>query len=196
MITPQLVKDFWSYMQGVFGSCVEQKNEAAVMKMAVALLSVLKIQNKDQFMKDFVTTLYNTIYIPFEIGINDDHWDLWDQICVCVHEHQHIVQGERDCWVTFVSRYLTSTSFRAGYEAEAYGCNLEMEFWRTGKIIDTGARVFSLKNYGCKDDDIEMAKRILDVRAEVVRQGVVENKSSITAIKWLDVHADSLREHP
>lgn len=196
MITSQLVKDFWSYMQGVFGSCVEQKNEAAIMTIAAALLNTLKIQNKDQFMRGFVTTLYNTIYIPFEIGINDERWDLWDQICVCVHEHQHIEQGERDGWVTFVSRYLTSSSYRASYEAEAYGCNLEMEFWRTGKIIDIGARVSSLKNYGCKDDDIEMAKHILDFRAEVVSKGVVENKSSVTAIEWLDVHAGSLREHP
>ena len=195
MITSQLVQDFWAFMCKRFSSKVVQKDESRVMGVAAELLNVLDIQDKDQFMKNFVTTLYCTIYVPFEIGISDSHWDLWDQIRVCVHEHQHIVQGNREGWMTFGSHYLTSSSFRAGYEVEAYGCDLELEFYRTGKVIDIDARASSLKSYGCSESDIEMVKSMLTIRAGVVSQGVVTNISSAVAIEWLDAYAGSLREH-
>lgn len=193
MLTPELTKAFWAYMQNEFGSSVEEKNDALVMEVAADLLAVLKIQDKEQFMKNFVTTLYKTIYIPFEIGVEDDRWTLWNQVRVCVHEHQHIVQGERDGWVTFCSSYLTSSLCRAGYEAEAYGSDLEMEFWRTEDILDINQRVASLKSYGCSDEDIEQARQMLEIRADVVVQGVVANPSSIKAIAWLEENVPGLR---
>lgn len=196
MLTPELTKAFWAHMQNEFGSSVEEKNDAAVMEVAAALLDALNIQDKEHFMKDFVTTLGKVIYIPFEIGVvgPDSRWQLWNQVRVCVHEHQHVVQGEREGWVTFGSRYLTSSSFRAGYEAEAYGCDLEMEFWRTEDILDIGQRVSMLKDYGCKPEDIEQAKQMLTIRAGVVAQGVVENLASVKAITWLETNVPGLRQ--
>lgn len=193
MITPKNVKDFWSYMQNEFGSSVEQKNHSKVMEVAATLLDTLDIQDKDVFMKNFVTTLLSTIYIPFEIGDSSSDWSMWSQIRVCVHEHQHVVQGRREGWSRFGSKYMTSSSFRAGYEAEAYGCDLEMEFWRTGQILDIDQRVSSLKLYGCSDSDIEMAKQILNIRADVVVQGVVENLASVRAIDWLESNLPGLQ---
>jgi hypothetical protein len=193
MLTPELTKDFWSYMQKEFGSSIVQKDEALLMEVAGSFLETLKIQNKEHFMKDFVTTLYKTIYIPFVIGDDkNDRWPLWNQIRVCVHEHQHIVQGNRDGWCEFGVRYTTSSSFRAGYEAEAFGSDLEMEFYRTGAIFDIGQRSSVLKDYGCSADDIDMAKQILTIRSEVVLQGAISNISTIKAIKWLDHYIPDL----
>lgn len=194
MLTSETTKNFWAYMQSEFGSSVEEKNNSAVMKAAAALLDVLDIQDKEQFMKDFVTTLYKTIYTPFKIGIEEpaSRWSLWSQVRVCVHEHQHVVQGEREGWPTFCSRYLTSSSYRAGYEAEAYGCDLEMEYYKTGQILDIDQRVSMLKDYGCKDVDIEQAKQMLLLRSEIVKQGVVENMATVKAIDWLNTHVPDL----
>lgn len=58
MITSQLVQDFWAFMCKRFSSKVVQKDESRVMGVAAELLNVLDIQDKDQFMKNFVTTLY------------------------------------------------------------------------------------------------------------------------------------------
>ena len=196
MITPELVRDFWAFMQAEFGSSVEQKATSDTMQVAAALLDALDIQDRDQFMRDFVTTLHRTIYIPFEIGVEgaDGRWSLWGQIRVCVHEHTHVVQGEREGWVTFDARYLTSSSWRAGYEAEAYGSDLEMEFWRTEDILDIDRRVESLKNYGCSAEDIDQAKATLELRAGLVAQGVVETRAAAVAIAWLETHAPELRD--
>jgi len=199
MLTSQRVRDFWLHMQNEFGSSVVQKDESAVMKAAASLLDVLDIQDKEQFMKDFVTTLHRTIYIPFIVGVEGSggHWSLWSQIRVCVHENQHVVQSDRDGLPEFAARYLTSSSFRAGYEAEAYGCDLEMEFWRQGANFNPYdfalQRAQGLKSYGCSEGDIDQAATMLALRAGVVVQGVVETKSSQVAIEWLENNVPGLR---
>lgn len=192
MLTPQNVKDFWAYMQSRFGSVVVSKNESEVMRVAAALLDTLDIQDKETFMKNFVTTLGATVYIPFQIGMEEGRWPLWGQVRVCVHEHQHILQGRRDGWLAFGSKYLTSSSFRAGYEAEAFGCDLEMEFWRTGQIIDIDQRASVLKSYGCSDADIDMVKQMLTIRAGVVGSGAVETRSAQIAIEWLETNVEEI----
>jgi len=183
-------------MQTTFGSSVVEKDQAMVMKLTAALLGGLGIMDPAHFMHNFVTTLGKTIYIPFELGVEGEGglWSLWSQVRVCVHEHQHVVQADREGMPVFGSRYLTSPSYRAGYEAEAFGCDMEMEFWRTGTILDVAQRCAVLQDYGCKPEDIEQAAAMLEVRAGVVGQGVVENQASITAIAWLEANVTGLRE--
>jgi hypothetical protein len=192
-LTSEHVKAFWAYMKQEFDSSVEEKNDILVMQIAAALLDTLHIQNKDLFMKNFVTTLWKTIYIPFIVGVEDDRWKFWNQIRVCVHEHQHIIQGMREGWPVFSTRYVTSSSYRAGYEAEAFGCDLEMEYYRTGQILDVAQRVSILKDYGCKVADIEQAQQMLSIRAEVVKQGVIENQATMKAVAWLDANIPGLK---
>jgi hypothetical protein len=69
-----------------------------------------------------------------------------------------------------------------------------MEFWRTGQILNIDQRASVLKGYGCSDEDIEMVKQMLNIRADVVRQGVIETESAKVAIDWLEAHVDGLRE--
>jgi len=198
-LTPDLVKAFWAHMTGELGATVEEKNSSAVMQAAAVLLDALNIQDKEQFLKDFVTTLVCTIYTPFKVGevAPDGRWSLWSQLRVCVHECQHVVQGEREGWATFGSRYLSSSSWRAGYEAEAFGCDLEMEYWRQGEAFDVVAfaqdRPEVLRSYGCDQADIDQAQAQLLIRAGVVQAGVVENKATQLAIAWLEANAPGLR---
>ncbi|MCK7535239.1 MAG: hypothetical protein MZV63_31760, partial [Marinilabiliales bacterium] len=43
---------------------------------------------------------------PFEPGCEDGGWSLWGQVAVCVHEHQHVEQLDRDGWLKFAGKYL------------------------------------------------------------------------------------------
>ena len=47
-------------------------------------------------LKNFTTTIGRRIYTPFEVGSPKGGWDLWHQIVICVHEHQHVVQHDRE----------------------------------------------------------------------------------------------------
>lgn len=198
MLTPELTRNFWDHMLKEFDASVVQKDSSELMKVVATVLDAFGVQDKEQFMKDFVTTLGRTIYIPFEVGIEIPRWPLWAQVRVCVHECGHVVQGNREGWTTFDSRYVTSSSFRAGYEAECYGADMEMEFWRLGTsgfdpFRFAQERPLSLKNYGCKEADIEQAQQMLAIRAGLVAQGVVETKAAQVAIPWLEKNVPGLR---
>jgi len=192
--TPVVVRNFWDFMSEGYESDVIPKADSELMKLVAGFLDVTGILDDETFMENFTTTLHNNIYIPFEIG--DPKRDLWSQIRTCVHEHQHIEQGNRDGWIEFGGLYLTSPAFRANYEAEAYGCDMELEFWRQGQSFDAKAygqrRVETLKNYGCKPEHIEQAKQTIAIRAGVLAQGGLENKCSQLAVAWLNQHAPEL----
>jgi hypothetical protein len=183
-------------MVGEYDSDVVQKADSTLMKLVAKFLDVVGIQDDEEFMKDFTTTLHNNIYVPFEIGSTATGYSLWGQIHLCVHEHQHIEQGQRDGWLTFGGRYLTSPSHRANYEAEAYGCDMEMEYWYRGRGFNAEAyghrRVEVLTSYGCKAEHIEQAKQAISLRAKVLMRGGVENKCSQLAMAWLNEHAPEL----
>lgn len=190
----KLVKSFWDYMSAEYGSTVVPKADSELMKLVAGFLDVVDIQDDEVFMKRFTTTLGKRIYIPFELG--DPSRDLWGQIRLCVHEHQHIEQGQREGWITFGGRYLTSPSFRANYEAEAYGCDMELEYWHRGANFDPKAygakRVENLELYGCSPEDMEQAQQTILIRAGVLMQSGLENKCSQLAIAWLNEHAPEL----
>lgn len=195
--TPELVKNFWAYMQSEYGSDVIQKVDSELMKLVAKFLDVAGIQDDETFMTRFTTTLHNNIYIPFKLGmLVTGGYTLWGQIRVCVHEHQHIEQGQREGWVKFGGQYLTSPASRANYEAEAFGCDMEMEYWRQGMSFDPlvygQQRVEVLKMYGCKPEHIEQAKQTIGIRAGVLLQGGMENKCTQLAVAWLNEHAPDL----
>jgi hypothetical protein len=185
-------------MQKEFNASVVQKGDSGLMEVVGTVLDAFNIQNKDQFMNDFVTTLGKTIYVTFKIGVETPRWPLWNQARVCGHECQHIVQGSREGWATFDSRYVTSPSYRAGYEAECYGVQMEMEWWRLGShrfdpYKFAQEQPLSLKNYGCKEADIEQAIQMLTIRAGIVSQDVIETKAAQVAIAWFEQNVPGLK---
>ncbi|MCU0912960.1 MAG: hypothetical protein MUC88_00180 [Planctomycetes bacterium] len=160
-----------------------------MMRAAAALLDTLDIQERDQFMERFVTTVGRTIYTPFSVGQATPIWTLPEQLRVAVHEHTHVVQGDREGWVVYDTRYLASSSHRAGYEAEAYGSDMEIEWWMSnGKFNPYDfalSRARSLKSYACSEADICQAAATMALRAGLVIQGYVESEAAKVAIEWL-----------
>ena len=202
-LTPELVRTFWLAHTTQFKASVKKKDQSTLMQDVAKVLGELKIQDPWVFLKDFVTTLSfgplggNTIYVPFEIGDESTGWTLWNQIRVCTHECQHLVQAEREGWAEFDVKYVTSSSCRAGYEAEAFGSEIELEHWRSDKFdIDQFVqyRPNVLQLYSCSDADIQTAREILTARAMVTKQGAVECKSALIAIGWLNTYVPDLQE--
>lgn len=191
------VQAFWAYMSEAYGSTIVPKATASEMKLVAAFLDALKIQDEETFMKRFTTTIGKRVYTPFEIGVPNEFYSLWGQVRVCVHEHQHVEQGEREGWAEFDIKYVTSASFRAGFEAEAFGCDMEMEYWHQGSALNLEQfaqdRPLVLKSYGCSDEDIEQARQMLSIRAGVIGQGVIETASARRAIAWLETFAPQLK---
>ena len=194
--TPHLVRGFWDHMTDHFHSAVVDKSSAPEMRLVSRALSTLGILDATTFLTKYATTLAHRIYLPFEPGVAVPGWSLWTQIEVCVHEHQHVVQYDLLGAVAYGARYLTSSAQRARLEAEAYRCNLELDWWRHGKLVDPMEFAERLRAYGASGVDVAMARAILAASGESVKQGAVINPSTFVALQWLNAHAASLRALP
>jgi hypothetical protein len=91
-------------------------------------------------------------------------------------------------------KYLLRSSGRAHYEADAYRCNLELHYWRYGRMPDTHRLAEMLRAYKCNETDIAVTEKQFNLSVKTVEQGAIINEASRRAIKWLEHHAPDLRE--
>lgn len=190
-IQPDDVRGLWKHMQEHYGTRIVTKADAKEMQAIGTLLDTLGILDKEKFLRDYATTIGKAIYVPFELGIPQPGWDLWQQAVAAAHEHQHVVQHVRD-GLAYEVGYVTDTSARARHEAEAYLANIECHRWRFGTIPTPRRFAERLAHYGCTDQDILWAAKYLTLAAETVRLGGVVTEAGAVALDWLDDHAPEL----
>ncbi len=191
-IQPEEVWAFWRFMQDHYRTTVVNKRDALEMQLVAQALDALGIQSRDRFLRNFTTTLGRRIYTPFEVGSPRGGWDLWSQVVICVHEHQHVVQHDRE-GLSFEVSYLADRAARARWEAEAYRSNLELHFWRYGTTPSARRIAGVLGDYGCRPEDVDVAAKSLALSAVSIRKGAVINEATHVALGWLDEHVPRLR---
>jgi len=185
------VRALWRAMNEHYGTRVIDKSDATEMRLVARVLDLLGIVDREQFLSRYATTIARRIYVPFQVGEGDAH-ALWSQVVLCAHEHQHVVQHDRR-GLTYEWSYLTSSEARARFEAEAYRCYLELEFWRRGALPSIDELARKLAGYGCDQGDIDLAAKMLRIWAVPIRQGVVLGEASRAVIDWLDAHVPHIR---
>jgi hypothetical protein len=176
-----------------FGSSVINKADAVEMKIVSTLLGQLGILDQAAFMANYATTIGTRIYLPFTPGVPVGEWDLFSQLVVCAHEHQHVFQAQTLGLVTYGARYIASASTRADYEAEAYRSAFELGWWHSRTMPDPGAVAQLLTGYGVSETDIEVVATTLREAAETVERGAILNHATEVALEWLNMHAPELR---
>ena len=184
-ITSELVKNLWDHMTKHYGTTVKTKQKSLFMNMIGSFLNLFCIQNKYAFLKDYTTTIGHTIYVPFTIGMDEGIWTLYQQLLVCIHEHQHIVQSNKDGWLKFNWNYLLSSSCRAQYEAEAYSTDIELHWYYSKQIPNTHDLALILTEYAVSPNKISDAENILNARAVRIQDGEIINESTKVAIELL-----------
>lgn len=191
-LSSDLVKAFWKHMSNLYGTRITNKSDSNFMKLISQFLDIMKIQDKAMFMNNYATTIGKTIYLPFEIGEVSGKWDLPKQMSICPHEHQHVQQYLRHGFA-YNFKYLTNSSDRARYEAEAYSTNIDMHYWYTGKLLNAHDLANKLFNYGCNLADVEMAEKLLKSYSFVTAYGGLTTEASVRAIRWMNDNASPLR---
>jgi hypothetical protein len=195
-VKPEEVRGVWSALTGVYGSELVDKASAPEMRAVAAFLAKVGIQESEEsFLERYATTLGLRIYLPFELGVAGagGHWSLWSQINTIAHEHQHIIQYRKLGPVRFAARYLISTASRARLEAEAYRVNMELDYWRYGRVADPHKLAAHLHGYGCPEEDIRLAASLLVSAASEVKEGTLICEATREALKWLNAYAPHLR---
>jgi hypothetical protein len=185
-ITPELVSSVWQYMSKVYSTSVITKSTSTNMQIVGAFLDKLGIQNKDNFMSNYTTTIGHSIYIPFTIGIPSGLWTLENQIIVCAHEHQHVVQANNEGMFKFTMNYLFSADSRAQYETEAYRSTLEL-FWYYHKALPDNLHPLAsmLLPYNLTEQHVAVAEIALSSAARMIKSGLVLNQATKSALSVL-----------
>jgi hypothetical protein len=191
--TPELVRTFYKHMNASFDARVISKGDTAEMRAAAWALEAMGITDAEGFLKRFASTVGRRIYVPFTVGQASAGWSLWHQIEVGAHEHQHVVQSDREGPVRFSWQYLRDDAARARFEAEARSTNLELHFWRYGKLPPVTDWVKNLEHYALGNAHIGTVKAILESRAHTTARGGVYTDAGKAAIAWLNENAAHLR---
>lgn len=161
---------FWDHMCEAFGTRVIQKDQAWEMRASGRVLGALGVMPREVFMGRYTTVWGRRLYPCFEVGQGDAH-ARWGQVVVCVHEHQHVVQFQRQGFGLYAARYMADSRFRASMEAEAYLTQLELNFWRNGVMPDAARLANGLESYGCRPGDVRHARRVLEDGARALEGG-------------------------
>lgn len=187
-LTPELVKKFHIHMCNKYDMKIMDKEDAWEMQLVGKALDMMKIQDKDDFLNRYATTIGNRIYLPYEVGSYDISLD--NQIGTLCHELHHKRQADRDSF--FEIKYLLDKDYRAHKEARALTVNLEMHWWYCGKLYNTDMLAESLRSYALEDRHIRVVKKHLKIHAAIVKQGGVENTISKQSIRWLNRRAPNV----
>jgi len=188
--TPEQVKALWTHMTETYGSEVQNKASAEEMQLIGRVLDVMGILDKDAFLTQFTTTIGRTIYTPFTVGVAAPGHDLWAQMVICAHEHEHVVQA-RDA--LFPVRYLLDQTWRATYEGEAYRTSMNLEHWHRGKVPPVEGYVNAAKSYGLDEKHLTFFRKYLKLSVPTLEQGGIPGPAALVAIAWLEKHAPELK---
>jgi hypothetical protein len=191
--TPDDVRGLWAFMTAHYGTSVINKENAAEMQLVASMLDTLGIVDKQDFLLHYCTTIGRRIYVPFIPGTAFNEWDLWSQVIVVAHEHEHVEQEDALGLLTYGARYVGSPSTRADYEAEAYRSMLELNWWHSRTMPDPNKVARLLSGYGVSETDIAVVATTLREAAESVQFGAILNKATSVALSWLNEHAPHLR---
>lgn len=154
------VNSLWDFYQDELGSKVFEKGSKVIMRIAARIVARRTETTEEQFLGDFVTTVGRRIYVPFTLGVEKDDWSWRDQMLLCVHEHQHVVQWRRQP-VRFLTQYARDTRKRALFEAEAFLSEFEACAAFDWNPPNLEQRIGTLKGYGLLPEDIEAARLYL-----------------------------------
>jgi hypothetical protein len=192
--TPEMVRAFWSFMESVYGSKQIDKHDAPSMELLADVLQLLHIQDEDTFLNKFTTTIGTHIYTPFDLGVQTPDYPLWGQIVICVHEHQHVNQYRAE-GLDYLTDYIGSSSERAEFEAEAYRTAAELDWWRYRSIDSAQLLANHIEPYNVTPGDVDVARSMIQISEETIRNGGLVSDIATTAIEWLEANAPGLKVH-
>jgi hypothetical protein len=191
--TPEIVKAFYEAGVKEFDVEIMKKTDSKKMELVAKWLNFWGVKDYKDFMENYTTTVGESIYNAFEIGVPGNGWGLVWQMTTLVHELRHVLQY-RESKVLFPIDYATSRSARTHYECQAFAADMELWHWLTGRDYPIGNRVGSLlRGYNIKQMHADYAQVHLDTIHEIVKEGGVTDDIADWAITWCEENAPELK---
>lgn len=182
------------HLSKVFDSRVAQRTDAPEYQLVRHVVEAATLGKVDieELLENYSQTIGPLVYLAPKHTADPDLL-----MSVAVHEHEHVVQWQRDhlrmSWL-----YITETEGRAAYEAKAYASQMEFQHARFGAVPSLEELTLPLEGaaYMLGHDDIKLARGMLVQRATAASHGHYAGASALEAIAWAKTHAPSLLLHP
>lgn len=180
------IQSWYLLMQNEFDVKVVEKKNSRFMKLVAFCLGIIRrfipnVCSPTEFMDDFTTTIYGTVYVSFPVSELEDK-DYVQEISHMVHEFTHAEQFRREALMPL--KYLFSAYWRMRYEVEAY-CRT-MEYLVKAKVkFDIGdfvsGNIDSLKSsYGVGPSDLKVAKNLMQAFFLKIKNGAEPASELVT----------------
>jgi hypothetical protein len=180
-LTPELVKDCWKFFETRHGTRHVNKYD---LSMAL-LVKWMGIKSLSRFFDKYAFILGRKIYVPFEVG-SEDNRSLVSQVMICCHEHQHRIQAVKAGQKKFAVNYVTSSAKRAKYEIDAYSVSMEVYYLLTGRMLLIKPIIDSLRDsYLLSENDLLHVRSSLSFTARLIEKGGVIRQASKDLIDWM-----------
>lgn len=186
-IVKNKIQSWYLLMQNEFSVKVQNKKDSRLMRLIAFFLGIIRkfipnVCSAKEFMEDFTTTLYGTVYVSFDVSELKDE-DYVHEISHMVHEFTHVEQFRRELLMPL--KYLFSSYWRMRYEVEAY-CRT-MEYLYRAKIDGTDflseieSDLWSLKSsYGVSAENLKIAKSLMQAFFIKLRNGAEPKSELVT----------------
>ena len=184
-LNEKIVKDYWRYMTRKYGLKTINPLKQSPHEDVLEFLTLIGIKKPEQWFKTHVITFYGTVYCPYEIG-KGSQYQLRQQIKTITHECKHAID-QKNKPVRFALRYATNKTKRANLELTPLGCNLEMDYFLTGRCSPK-READKLKGYCVDAIDVACVHKALIINARIIKKykgKVIIQEPSKVGIKWL-----------
>ncbi len=189
MITPKLTINFHKYMARKYKFKIVKKSDSDMMKVIAIFLSYLVSIKPEDFMKKFSTTIWDRVYVPYEIG-KGNRSQLFRQICTITHESRHVYDFRKNSITPLL--YLGDKTKRTEMEFKAISTCLYLYWWRYERLPNIWEKVSILTKYGLDKTDIKVAYKCLLMQTPIVKKDKIANSVAKTAIRWLKRYAKNI----
>lgn len=166
-VTHDIANGLWWDAITYYDIEVSPKGDSDFMNNVGEFLELIGVSESEHFMKNYTTTIYETIYVPWDLD-DTDH-DPTMKLIILAHELVHVNQF-RESPVAFPMRYLADKSWRSQYEAEAMAEELVFTHKLTGETNIDG-RVQTLYGYGLEHRHVDYVYDHLSAIVEVLKAG-------------------------
>ena len=164
-------------MQDEFDVVVQEKKTSKLMRLFAFVLGIVRriipnVCSSKEFMEDFTTTVYGTVYVSYDPGSLEDEYAR-SEICHMVHEFTHVEQFRREFFMPL--KYIFSAYWRMRYEVEAYCRTIEYLIRSKAEVDYVGeinSDLDSLKSsYGVGDENVRIARKLMQAFLIKIQNG-------------------------
>lgn len=191
MITPTIVRGLWAFLAGHYKTKVKAKATSAEVRVIAQMLDQMGVVDAGAFLTRQTTTLGKTIYIPFRLGVATPVHSLEHQLVTGAHEHQHVVQMNKD-GLSFAAGYTLDTVKRTAYEAEAYRVTMTLTYYLNGSMPAPAEYAELMKNYGVTAKDRDFLAEYLRISIPAIRAGGIPDEATRLALQWIRAQAPQI----